>query len=152
MPKTCKARNVESWLARKHHSSPHDRLLSRVEPRWLMPVDPDAVAYMMTKGATQTGRLNLLPSCRVDSGASNAGLERSQCGFLSSQHCLEVFLLSRPGFPNDNGPFELARISSDFDAGLSNQYIPFPDLPLREDGVWYGRPGADLSPKAHNYG
>src|SRR5437016_11229495 len=145
------AGNVESWFAREHHSCPHDRLLAWVEPRWFMAIDSNAVASMVAKSAGQTGRLNRLPSCRVDQGTSNAGLERSQCGVLSPQHDFEVFLLSRPGFPNNNGPFELAGVSSDFNTGLSNQYIPSPDLPLREDRMWHRRPWSDLSPTPHNY-
>src|SRR6266568_4339415 len=43
------AGNVESWLARKHHSRSHDRLLSWVEPRWLVAIDSNAVARMVTK-------------------------------------------------------------------------------------------------------
>src|SRR2546422_8165428 len=98
MPEPGKAGNVESWLARKHHSCPQDRLLTWVEPRWLMAIDSNSVASMLAKSAGQTGRLNRLPSCRVDLGTGNARLECAQCGVLSSQHDLEVFLLSGPGF------------------------------------------------------
>src|SRR5204863_419529 len=123
------AGNVESWLAREHHSCAHDRLLPWVEPRWLVAIDSTAVASMVAKSFGQTSRLNRRPSCRVDLGTGNARLECAQCGVLSSQHGPAVFPASILPI-SDCRPHLCRRPSWSYRASLVKKDLGSPSLRL----------------------
>src|SRR5213080_176018 len=130
MPKAGVARDIQAWFAGEYHSLPHDGTVPWVEPRRLMPIQSYPMAGMVSNGLSQTRSFDRLPGDIVNFAACYSWPEFVERSILCLQHGREISYNLGARLSDDDGSFQLARVTSHLYACLADEDIAPPDLTL----------------------